>query len=56
MRGRYSIIGLPAKTVVRVVGDQITVETDGEVVEVDLLAHVPGAGSGGVDFDFEASA
>ena len=30
--GRYSIIGLPARTVVRVIGEQITVETDGEVV------------------------
>ena len=31
--GRYSIIGLPARTVLRVIGDRITVETDGEVVE-----------------------
>ncbi len=31
--GRYSIIGLPAKTILKVVGDLITVETDGELVE-----------------------
>jgi anthranilate synthase component 1 len=31
--GRYSIIGLPARTVVRVTGQRITVETSGEVVE-----------------------
>ena len=31
--GRYSIIGLPSKTVLRVHGDLITVEEDGEVVE-----------------------
>jgi anthranilate synthase component 1 len=31
--GRYSIIGLPAHTLVRVVGHAITVETDGAVVE-----------------------
>ena len=31
--GRYSIIGLPCRTVLRVVGRQITVETDGEIVE-----------------------
>lgn len=31
--GRYSIIGLPCKTVLRVVGDSVTVETDGKVVE-----------------------
>ena len=31
--GRYSIIGLPCDTVIRVVGDKITVETDGEIVE-----------------------
>ena len=31
--GRYSIIGLPARTVIRVVRDRITVETDGAVVE-----------------------
>ena len=31
--GRYSIIGLPCRTVLRVVGSRITVETDGEVVE-----------------------
>ncbi|WP_444940114.1 anthranilate synthase component I [Microbulbifer sp. ZKSA004] len=31
--GRYSIIGLPARTLLRVKGTDITVETDGEVVE-----------------------
>ena len=31
--GRYSIIGLPAETVVRVVGNRITVERGGEVIE-----------------------
>lgn len=31
--GRYSIIGLPCRTVLRVVGQKITVETNGEVVE-----------------------
>ncbi len=31
--GRYSIIGLPCRTVLRVVGTAITVETDGQVVE-----------------------
>lgn len=31
--GRYSIIGLPCRTVLRVVGSRITVETDGAIVE-----------------------
>lgn len=31
--GRYSIIGLPARTVLKVVGKSITVTTDGKVVE-----------------------
>jgi len=31
--GRYSMIGLPCRTVVKVMGHQVTVETDGEVVE-----------------------
>src|SRR5262245_61599556 len=31
--GRYSIIGLPARTVLKVVGSHITVTTDGKVVE-----------------------
>ena len=31
--GRYSIIGLPCRTVLRVIGTRLTVETDGEVVE-----------------------
>ena len=31
--GRYSIIGLPCQTVLRVVGDQITLERDGDAIE-----------------------
>jgi len=31
--GRYSIIGLPAQTIVRVDGNDITVKTDGEITE-----------------------
>ena len=31
--GRYSIIGLPCNTILRVIGDRVTVETDGKVVE-----------------------
>lgn len=31
--GRYSIIGLPCRTVLRVIGNKITVETDGDIVE-----------------------
>ncbi|MCI0400236.1 MAG: anthranilate synthase component I [Gammaproteobacteria bacterium] len=31
--GRYSIIGLPAKTIVRVVGNEITLEQGGHVIE-----------------------
>ncbi len=31
--GRYSIIGLPCQTIIRVRGQQVAVETDGEVVE-----------------------
>jgi len=31
--GRYSIIGLPCRTVLRVVGSRITVETDGVIIE-----------------------
>jgi anthranilate synthase component I len=31
--GRYSIIGLPARTVIKVVGHDVTVSTDGQVVE-----------------------
>jgi len=31
--GRYSIIGLPARTVLKVVGDRITVATDNKIVE-----------------------
>jgi anthranilate synthase component 1 len=42
--GRYSIIGLPCRTVLRVSGHRVTVETDGQVVEThesdDPLAFV----------------
>src|SRR5690554_1775106 len=31
--GRYSMIGLPCRTLLRVCGNDITLETDGEVVE-----------------------
>jgi anthranilate synthase component I len=31
--GRYSIIGLPARTVLRVVGNEVTVEADGKIAE-----------------------
>lgn len=31
--GRYSIIGLPARTVMKAFGDQVLVEQDGEVIE-----------------------
>ncbi|WP_018937145.1 anthranilate synthase component I [Thioalkalivibrio sp. ALJ24] len=36
--GRYSFVGLPARTLVRVHGHEITVETDGEVVERETVA------------------
>ena len=35
---RYSFIGLPARTVLRVRGDEVTVETDGNVVESHATA------------------
>ncbi len=42
--GRYSIIGLPCRTVLKVFGRQVRIETDGEVVEqseqADPLAFV----------------
>ena len=39
--GRYSIIGLPCSTVIRVRGHRVTVETDGQVVdEADVEAVV----------------
>jgi anthranilate synthase component 1 len=38
--GRYSIIGLPCQTVLKVVGDRVSVETNGEVVE-ELRAESP---------------
>lgn len=42
--GRYSIIGLPARTVLRAHGDQVQIERDGEAIEVltceDPLAFV----------------
>ena len=31
--GRYSIVGLPSSTVIRVSGNQLTVTSDGELVE-----------------------
>jgi anthranilate synthase component 1 len=31
--GRYSIIGLPCRTILRALGDRVTVTTDGELVE-----------------------
>ncbi len=31
--GRFSIIGLPCQTVIRVSGQQVSIETDGEVIE-----------------------
>lgn len=37
--GRYSIIGLPCKTVYRFVGDQFTVEVDGTVIETSQVAQ-----------------
>jgi len=36
--GRYSIIGLPCSTVIRVINDKVTVETDGKVVEAVTTA------------------
>ena len=36
--GRYSVIGLPCRTVVRVTGREVTVTTDGEVVEQETVA------------------
>lgn len=36
--GRYSIIGLPCSTVIRVINGKVTVETDGEVVEAVTTA------------------
>lgn len=36
--GRYSIIGLPARTVLKVAGHQVTVERDGEVIESTEVA------------------
>lgn len=35
--GRYSIIGLPCSTILRVVGNKVSVETDGKVVEEHQL-------------------
>ncbi|OOZ37622.1 anthranilate synthase component I [Solemya velesiana gill symbiont] len=44
--GRYSIIGLPCRTLLRIKGHTITVETDGKVVEThaadDPLAFIEG--------------
>ena len=42
--GRYSILGLPARTILKAVGDDITIEKDGKVIEqhhcTDPLAFV----------------
>ncbi len=38
--GRYSILGMPARTIMKVFGEQITIEKDGEVVET-LQSHDP---------------
>jgi len=42
--GRYSIIGLPCRTILRIYGDRISIETDGQTVETatatDPLAFV----------------
>src|SRR4030067_1914831 len=42
--GRYSIIGLPCRTLLRVSGDRVTVEKDGKIIERETvaapLAHV----------------
>ncbi|MGR8951722.1 MAG: anthranilate synthase component I [Gammaproteobacteria bacterium] len=35
--GRYSIIGLPCKTVVKVIGNRINLEKNGEIVETAVL-------------------
>ncbi|MET0100440.1 MAG: anthranilate synthase component I [Sedimenticola sp.] len=44
--GRYSIIGLPCRTLLRIKGHTITVETDGQVIEThaadDPLAFIEG--------------
>src|SRR3989337_191094 len=47
--GRYSIIGLPCRTLLRVQGNSITVETAGQVIE-------PTAAGGPLDYvrDFQA--
>src|SRR3990170_20787 len=36
--GRYSIIGLPARTLLRVTGDRVTVEKDGKIIERETVA------------------
>ncbi len=36
--GRYSIIGLPCKTILKVFGEQITVECDGKIIEQMQMA------------------
>lgn len=36
--GRYSMIGLPAKTVLKVFGEKITIEQNGEVIEEQEMA------------------
>ena len=36
--GRYSIIGLPARTVLRISGNELTVEKDGSIIERETVA------------------
>ncbi|MGI1680188.1 MAG: anthranilate synthase component I [Cellvibrionaceae bacterium] len=36
--GRYSMIGLPAKTILKVFGENITIEHDGQVIETHQMA------------------
>jgi len=36
--GRYSIIGLPCRTLLRVRGDRVTVEKDGKIIERETVA------------------
>lgn len=38
--GRYSIIGLPCREILRVQGDQITLTRDGDVIETHTLSLI----------------
>src|SRR4051812_43760379 len=40
--GRYSMIGLPARTILKAFGDQIQIERDGEIVERHTRADALG--------------